>query len=184
MPAGRPTEYSLEILESAKAYLDSCQDTEEQQVIGLSAKGTELYKQKLKVNLPSIEGLALYLHVHKDTLYEWEKIHPEFSDVLGDIRAKQADRLINNGLSGDYNPTIAKLLLTKHGYSDKTETDVTSGGKPLPILASMNVSTHNSDQQNSEAEQENTGNPGRDISQQDNLNTPLIDSLQSDGQNS
>jgi len=132
MAGGRPTVYKPAILKKAKEYLEQCQDEEVQQTIGLSAKGTELYKNKLKVKLPSIEGLAGYLGVHKDTLYEWEKEYEEFSDVLGAIRSEQADRLINNGISGDYNPTIAKLLLTKHGYSDRTELTGKDGG-PVQI---------------------------------------------------
>jgi hypothetical protein len=31
--------------------------------------------------------------------------------------------LIDGGLIGDFNPTITKLMLTKHGYSDKQEVD-------------------------------------------------------------
>lgn len=129
---GRPTEYGQEILEKAQQYLDKCKDEEVQQTIGLSAKGTELYKNKLKVQLPSIEGLARYLAVHRDTLYEWAKLHPEFSDILEAVRAEQAQRLINNGLSGDYNPTITKLMLTKHGYSDKSEL-TGKDGEPLQV---------------------------------------------------
>ena len=108
--------------------MEESQDEEVQQTIGLSTKGTELYKTKLNVKLPSIEGLARYLGVSRDTLYEWAKEHEEFSDILEIVRAEQADRLINNGLAGDYNPTIAKLLLHKHGYSDKTELTGDGGG--------------------------------------------------------
>ncbi|WP_415843310.1 terminase small subunit [Xenorhabdus thuongxuanensis] len=32
-------------------------------------------------------------------------------------------KLINKGLTGDFNSTIAKMMLTKHGYSDKQEID-------------------------------------------------------------
>ncbi len=72
----------------------------------------------------------MYLHVNRDTLYEWEKANKEFSDIMGELRAIQADRLVNKGLSGDYNPTIAKVLLTKHGYRDSQE--VTGAeGSPL-----------------------------------------------------
>lgn len=186
MPAGRPTEYNEKILKKAKKYLELCQDEEERQIIGLSAKGTELYKNKLKVKLPSIEGLAVYLGVARSTIYEWEKTenedkslkYPEFSDILGKILAEQAQRLINNGLSGDYNSTISKLILTKHGYSDKQEITGADGKDliPKPILGTLNVSTHNSDPQNSEAVKENTGSSGRDISEQDDLNTPALDS--------
>ncbi len=130
MPAGRPLEYNLTYVKKAKEYLDSC-DKE----------------------LPSIEGLAVFLEVHRSTIYDWKTKYNEFSDILEKILAEQAKRLMNNGLTGKWSATISKLILTKHGYSDKSETDLTSGGKPLPILASMNVPTHNSNQENSEAQE-------------------------------
>jgi hypothetical protein len=181
MSAGRPIEYSETILEQAQEYLDSCEDEEYDWTKTSGDKSTS-YEHRITVKLPSIEGLARHLKVARSTIYEWESKYPEFSDILEDIRAEQAQRLIEKGLSGDYNSTISKLILTKHGYSDKSETDVTSGGKPIPILASMNVSTHDSNQQNSEADKAHQGSSGRDISQQDNLDTPLIDSLRTDGQ--
>ena len=121
MTAGRPTSYSEDLINKSIEYLESCHDEEIQEVTGISAKGTELYKTKLKVNIPTIEGLALFLKINKDTIYEWCKIHPRFSDVIDDLRAKQANALLNKGLSGDYNPTIAKVLLTKHGYREGIE---------------------------------------------------------------
>ena len=36
---------------------------------------------------------------------------------------KQEKDLINKGLTGDFNSTITKLILTKHGYSDKQDID-------------------------------------------------------------
>jgi len=75
------------------------------------------------VNLPTIEDLANYLGIHKDTIYDWEKKYPEFSDVITRVRQEQASRLINNGLSGSYNPVITKLILNKHGYVEKQEVD-------------------------------------------------------------
>lgn len=136
MPAGRPTDYSKETIEKTRQYIDSCEDIEEQQLTGLSLKGTELYKNKLKVNIPTIEGLAFYLKVHKDTIYEWRKVYSEFSDLIGELLAKQARELISKGLSGDYNPTIAKVLLTKHGYREGIE-QTGSDGKDLIPTASV-----------------------------------------------
>ena len=118
--AGRPTDYTEEVLNAAKDYLADCVDTVRQVVSGQSEKFTT-YTEKVTVKLPSIEGLARFLQISKETIYQWEKIHDDFSDVLHALRAEQADRLINNGLAGDYNPAIAKMLLTKHGYSDRTE---------------------------------------------------------------
>lgn len=120
MPAGRPTDYNDDVTKDAQAYLDSCEDETVQVVTGESEKFTS-YKEKVIVKIPSIEGLANHLKIHKDTIYEWEKIHPEFSDVTNALRTKQAERLINCGLSGTYNAYIAKALLAKHGYVDKSE---------------------------------------------------------------
>lgn len=120
--AGRPTEYSEEIVTKANQYLASCKDEFENLVAQESDKYTT-YKQVLKVKLPSIEGLALYLEIHRSTIYEWQKTYPEFSDIIEKLQQQQAETLVNNGLSGNYNPTIAKVLLTKHGYTDKQEID-------------------------------------------------------------
>jgi hypothetical protein len=108
--AGRPTEYSEEMAVEAWNYITMCTDT-------LSKDN------RLTVNLPSIEGLAMHLEVSRSTVYLWQKEHPQFSDILEVLLQKQAQALLNNGLSGSYNSTIAKLILTKHGYTDKTEVD-------------------------------------------------------------
>lgn len=129
--AGRPTDYNESILSRTNEYLASCVDEVKQVVSGESDKFTS-YKEKTIVKLPTIEGLAGFLGIHKDTIYQWVKIHTEFSDLINILRAKQAERLINNGLSGDYNPMIAKVLLSKHGYNEKTETGFTnSEGKDV-----------------------------------------------------
>jgi hypothetical protein len=106
--SGRPTSYSEQILEDSWNYVKEFAND--------SGKG-----DTFKVQLPSIEGLALYLEISRSTLYLWQQEHKEFSDIIEVLQQKQAQVLINNGLSGAYNPTIAKVLLTKHGYTDKTE---------------------------------------------------------------
>jgi hypothetical protein len=78
---------------------------------------------RMKVNVPTVEGLALHLEVTRSTVYLWQKEHPDFSDIIETLLQKQAKALINNGLGGGYNPTIAKVLLTKHGYSDRQEVE-------------------------------------------------------------
>ena len=110
MKEGRPTSYNDEMLTDANNYVQQFANDEQ--------KG-----DKIKVNLPTIEGLAMYLGISRSTLYLWQKEHSQFSDIIETLQQKQATVLINNGLSGDYNPTIAKVLLTKHGYTDKQEID-------------------------------------------------------------
>ena len=126
----RPTTYTEEMLSKTNEYLLLCEDTETER--DGNRGGTEY---KLNVKLPTIEGLSVYLGVARDTLYEWSTKHEEFSDTLDSLRAEQADKLINNGLSGNYNSTIAKLMLSSnHGMREKS--DVTSDGKefPTPIV--------------------------------------------------
>lgn len=119
MPAGRPTDYSDEICRKARQYLRTFD------------KDGSL--------IPTIAGLALELKVSRQTVYAWAK-EPEkheFSDIVNEILAKQEILLVNKGLSGDFNPTIAKLALGKHGYSDKVEQEVSGpAGAPLSIVFS------------------------------------------------
>ena len=41
--------------------------------------------------------------------------------ILADIQARQQELLLNSGLTGEFNSTITKLVLGKHGYSEKSE---------------------------------------------------------------
>lgn len=117
MPAGRPTDYSESMYQKTREYIDSCEDETKLIGDGISSK------MITKVKLPSIDGLALHLGVRRSTIYEWQKHNSEFSDIIETLLQKQASVLLNNGLSGAYNPTIAKVILTKHGYTDKQEID-------------------------------------------------------------
>lgn len=118
----RPTDFNDQVLIDAKAYIDSCEDEQRSVVTGESENYTK-YEEKLRVKLPTIEGLARHLQIHRTTVYAWQKEHVEFSYIIEELLQKQAERLLSNGLSGDYNSTIAKVLLTKHGYTDKQEID-------------------------------------------------------------
>ncbi len=123
----RPVEYNEEVVVRVQSYLDACVD-EQYQLLKTDGDKSTSYENKVRVRLPTIEGLALYLKIHKDTVYEWEKTYSEFSDVIGELRHRQAQALINNGLSGDYNPTIAKVLLSKHGYKEEVRTETEHSG--------------------------------------------------------
>lgn len=115
---GRPSEYKKEYIEAVDEYL---------------AENIDNYsKGRLNVNLPTIEGFAVYIGVNKSSLYEWSEKYTEFSDSLDKLKHEQQKRLINQGLSGQYNSTIAKLILSSnHGMSEKNEIDHTSKGKQI-----------------------------------------------------
>ena len=73
--------------------------------------------------VPSVAGLACYLGKHKSSMYEYAKQNKEFSDTLEAIKTLQENRLINGGLTSSFNPTITKLMLANHGYSEKQSID-------------------------------------------------------------
>jgi hypothetical protein len=134
MATGRPTKRTPKLYKLAEAYLASCVD--EERIL----EGKSHYTVINDVKIPSIEGLALALGVHRDTLYEWEKEDARISDILTRLRAEQAERLLNNGLAGKYNPIIAKLMLSKHGYIEKTQSDTTIH-TPQPLLGGETTAT-------------------------------------------
>lgn len=128
---GRPSVYTPELVDIARGYVDECVD-EVEHFESESGKHWET----IRVKLPTVEGLARRLKVSRETVYAWKEEHPEFSDILDDLKVEQADRLLNRGLSGEYNPTIAKMMLSsKHGYVEKSATDVTTNGESLNLAA-------------------------------------------------
>ena len=131
---GRPPTYDQELVEKARVYLAQCIDES-------FDRGGERPQHALKVKIPTKGGLAVYLGVARETLFDWAKKYQEFSNIMEQMGAVQEERLINNGLSGDYNPTIAKVLLTKHGYREGIDQTTNDKDIPTPIL---NVQRDNS----------------------------------------
>ena len=131
MSGGRPTTYSDEMLALTWEYIDACQD--------------QITEGKLKVKLPTVEGLSIYLGVTRSTVYLWAETHKEFSDTLEHLKAKQAEMLISQGLANNDSSTIAKLMLSSnHGMREKS--DVTTDGKemPSPIINLNEILRNNS----------------------------------------
>lgn len=151
---GRYSKLNAEVIEDIKQYLEGCVDsyvrhkvvdgdTGEHLTWGKAADGSDkpeyLHETRLRVEIPSVAGLAVHLGLSKKTLYNWQELEPsaiadteeeeaqkiidEFKRLMEFIQAAQEARLINNGLSGLYNSQVAKLMLFNHGYSDKIEHD-------------------------------------------------------------
>ena len=107
----RPTKLTQELKDSASQYL-------------------ELYSD-IGHLVPSVQGLARYLKVAESSIYKWADEDEAFSGTLADIKTYQLFDLMNGGLSGDLNATIAKLMLANHGHSDKVDTTLSGGDKPI-----------------------------------------------------
>lgn len=107
---GRPTKYNQQMLNKANKYITDRVDV-----------------------VVSAAGMAIYLGVNKDTLYEWAKHHPEFSDTLKRLNHVQERNALNEAYTGEANSNIAKLILANHGYSEKQQVDtVSSDGSMSP----------------------------------------------------
>lgn len=118
---GRPTKYTPELLKKAVEYLDDY----------------EYYGAVF----PSYVGLALYLGIDKTTVYAWadDKDKQEFSHLLGTINSIQHEMLVGNGIVGEYQPTITKLMLTKHGYKDESGVSGPDNKPLIPTLSEAEV---------------------------------------------
>ena len=103
MAGGRPTKYNKELQAKADAYLSNYSDTSV---------------------VPTIAELSLILDISDSTFYDWRDKYPEFSRTLENIMKTQEVGLVNKSLRNEINPTISKLMLHNHDYSDKVEQDI------------------------------------------------------------
>ncbi len=110
-PGGAPSTYDQELIDKAEDYLENF--TEHDQLV------------------PTVAGLAIHIGKDRTTVYAWDKQEdkPELSNILKRLMAKQEILLVNSGLSGAFNSVINKMMLTKHGYSDKQEIDLNNNIK-------------------------------------------------------
>jgi hypothetical protein len=115
----RPTKYNDKILEKAQDYIKN-----------YTAYGDQI---------PMIDGLALELGIHRDTINDWENKYPEFSDIVRGLMTKQGRVLMNGSLSGEFRERTATLALSSnHGLVTKTETDIkSSDGTMKPTVIEL-----------------------------------------------
>jgi len=113
---GRPPKYNDEILEQAYEYL----------IGGWKEVGQVV---------PSKVGLALYLGVVSSTVDAWcnDENKEDFSGICKAVMDMQHSCLMNNGLTGLFTAPITKMMMTKHGYSDKVENVNTNTEKVVYI---------------------------------------------------
>jgi hypothetical protein len=126
---GRPSEYDPSYIAKADEYLALCVD-EEFDWTKTDGDKTTSYEHRVRVKLPTIEGFARFLNVSRKSLYNWAEEHEDFLHTLEKIEVEQKERLIKYGLSGDYNPTIAKLILSAN-HNMREKSDMTSNDKPI-----------------------------------------------------
>jgi len=105
---GRPTLWTPEIEAEAWQYLEDYKDVHDHAI-------------------PSVVGLCRVLGIGRSTLYDWAaEEDKDIKDILEAVKEAQEFVTLNEALQNNYNSAIAKLVLGKHGYSDKQDNTLAS----------------------------------------------------------
>lgn len=108
-PVGCPTKYDPKY---AKEFLDYFSvkpyEKRKKKVI---VKGVPLEIEVDDINdMPTLAGFAIKIGVHRDTLHEWVKKHPEFSDAYKRAKDFQEHYIVTNGLRGYTKDTFTQFV--------------------------------------------------------------------------
>lgn len=141
-PGGRPTKYDASICDKVRTYFNRAPYETTVRTITRKDGSTVQEEVRIAAELPTLAGLACLLGVHRDTLNEWAREYPEFSDAVKAGKAHQERILVTNGLTGLYEGAFgiftAKNIL---GWRDK----LAIGGdedNPAPIPVAHNADAY------------------------------------------
>ena len=82
-----------------------------------------------------LQNLACdYIGVHEDTITNWKKEDSEFSDQILNLKAEWARKNVKSVRSKEW---LLERIMRKEFAPPQQKTDITSGGKPLPILGGI-----------------------------------------------
>lgn len=138
MKVGRPSKYDPKYIDELNEYLE------------------EAIPENM--DIPTVEGFALRIGTSRQAIYRWAKEHKEFRNTFRRLKMLQKQHLVKIGIFGgkEINATIVQLLLrVNHKMVETTKSDITSGGKPLPLLSGIkDVRNNDSADEAEEAEEE------------------------------
>lgn len=119
---GRPTLYKPEYVEELLEYFDQEPYVEVEKTVP-TKKGPVQINVDEATDFPTLAGFAIKIGVHRDTLHEWSKKYPEFSDAYKRAKDFQENYIATNGMKGLVNPAFA-IFTAKNvlGWRDKLET--------------------------------------------------------------
>ena len=108
MRTGRPTKCTPELIKEAENFIHN--------------------HEEYGWAFPSKLGICDACDISERTLYNWAKDEnkPEFLQMLEFCNREQERVAWQKGLNGEYNAGLVKLLLTKHGYSEKSHVEAQS----------------------------------------------------------
>lgn len=99
------------------------------------------YKEDGQV-VPTTDGLAIALDVCRKTPYNWAEMESndfreEIAYILDRVQAIQGMKVVNGGLNGEFNSTVAGKMLANHGFNQSSTIDLTSGGETIKTFSAM-----------------------------------------------
>lgn len=105
---GRPSEYDSKYCQEILKYF------------GVKPYETNERGREVAADLPTLAGFASKIGVHRDTLHQWTKDHPEFSDAYKKAKDLQENFIVVNGNRGLINTAFA-IFTAKNvlGWRDK-----------------------------------------------------------------
>ena len=95
---GRPTNYNKNFCVLASRYLKEFQKDEP---------------------VPTIAGLACFLKIPRQKIYEYKGQYEEFRDIVDNLLSLQEKKLVAGSLNNKLNSKISALMLAKHGYKNE-----------------------------------------------------------------
>ena len=121
-PGGRPSKYNPVYCFKLLAYFEAGGRGFFKPIVvsnGANA-GSEIVDHDMGQLPAYFEGFAHHIGVTHDTLLEWCKVHPEFSESYKKAKAIQLRQLADGLLSQQYSAAGAIFLLKNaHGYRDR-----------------------------------------------------------------
>lgn len=110
---GAPTKYCKEIVEKAHEYERAWKD--------------------LGDPVPMLVGLYVHCGINRHTGAQWRKRddRSEFAAVCARVEVMQEHELLRKGLMRVTEQSITKLMLMRHGYSDRQAIDHTTNGEAI-----------------------------------------------------
>jgi len=136
----------------------------------------------------TVKEACFYAGINPDTYYTFVKDNPKYSERFDALREQPVLQARRTVVASLRNPDNAFRYLERK-KKDEFSVRVENTGKdgealiPQPILGNLNViSANNSYQSDSSTIEANQSDTGRNISEQDDLDTPIADSSSSERQ--
>lgn len=133
---GQPTKYRSKYCKEIINFFS--EDPNRQEVSARMTGKNDFEKEEYKLvanKLPTLSKFARKIGVTVETLHNWTKSYDEFFVAFTHAKELYKEFIAENALNEVYDSRFA-IFLAKNttDWKDRTETDITTGGKPINVL--------------------------------------------------